>query len=126
MNRQLQELDLTYTQGHIIGFLAMSREPPCARDLETAFGLSHATVSGLLSRMEAKGFIQLLPDTHDRRVRRIQLLGKGMACSQRIRASIDGNEQLMVRGFTPEEIALFHSFLQRTAQNLSDPIDRKE
>ena len=47
MNRKLQELELTSAQGHVIGFLRRSKEPPCARDIETAFGLSHATVSGI-------------------------------------------------------------------------------
>ena len=53
LNRKLQELDLTSAQGHIIGYLTHAKEPPCARDLEQFFGLSHPTVSGLISRMEA-------------------------------------------------------------------------
>ena len=120
MNRQLQELDLTSAQGHFIGFLTHAPEPPCARDLEASFGLSHATVSGVLSRMESKGFIEVRPDPRDRRVKRIYLLEKGVACSKGIRDRIDRSEQQIARDFSPEELALFYSFLSRAEHNLSE------
>lgn len=113
MNRQLTELDLTSAQAQIIGFLTHAKEPPCARDMENHFGLSHPTVSGLLSRMEAKGFIEVRPDPMDRRIKRIYLLERGNACSQQICRYIRENDALMVRGFSPEEQELFVGFLQR-------------
>lgn len=122
MNRQLQELDLTSAQGHIIGYLAHTEHPPCARDLEQFFSLSHPTVSGLISRMEAKGFVAVTPDPDDRRMKRIRLLEKGMACSRRIEASVRNNEETIVQGFTQEERALFADFLQRAIRNLNDDI----
>lgn len=119
MNRQMEELDLTASQGHIIGFLGHRPEAPCARDMEVFFDLSHATVSGLLSRMEAKGFVEIRPDEKDRRVKRIYLLEKGRACSERIEECVRDNETRMVEGFTPQEQELFRDFLQRVTLNLS-------
>ena len=119
INQRLTELDLTTAQGHAIGYLTHAKEPPCARDLETAFGLSHATVSGILSRMEAKGFIEIRPDDGDRRVKRIYLLEKGHACSQEICRHIRDTEQTMAAGFSPEELTLFRSFLSRAIGNLA-------
>ena len=128
MNRRLQQLDLTSAQGHIIGFVAHSPEPPCARDLESAFGLTHATVSGLLSRMESKGFIALTPDPKDRRVKRIHLLDKGNACCREICQRVRETEQLLADGFTEEELACFRGFLTRAIQNLCETTqsDREE
>ena len=120
MNRQLQELDLTNAQGHIIGFLSHAKEPPCARDLESAYGLSHATVSGVLSRMEGKGFIEIRPDPTDRRVKRIYLLEKGRACSKEIGARIHQTETALAAGFSADELALFRDYLCRAIDNLSD------
>ncbi len=120
MNRQLQELDLTNAQGHAIGYLTHHEEAPCARDLESAYGLSHATVSGILSRMEGKGFIEIRPDEHDRRVKRIYLMDKGKACSKEIFHRITETEETMAAGFTGEELALFQSFLERAIHNLSE------
>ena len=120
MNRRLQELDLTTAQGYVIGFLTHASSPPCARDLELAFGLTHATVSGILSRMESKGFIALQPDPQDRRVKRILLLDKGAACSREIGEHIRETERSLTGGFTVEELTAFRGFLSRALQNLSE------
>ena len=122
MNRKLQELELTSAQGHAIGFLRCSKEPPCARDMETAYGLSHATVSGILSRLEGKGFIEQTPDPRDRRVKRICLLEKGTACSESIRRHIDESEAIMGEGFTDEELEQFRLYLRRAISNLEQSI----
>ena len=120
INQRLLELDLTTAQGHAIGYLTHAKEPPCARDIETAFGLSHATVSGILSRMESKGFIEIRPDDGDRRVKRIYLLEKGHACSQAIGRHIRDTERVMAETFSQQELKLFRSFLKRAIDNLNN------
>ena len=122
MNRKLQELELTCAQGHAIGFLRHSKEPPCARDMETAYGLSHATVSGILSRMESKGFIEQRPDPKDRRIKRIYLLEKGTACSESIHRHIEESEGIMAEGFTAEELKQFRGYLRRAISNLEQSL----
>ena len=62
MDQALSGMDLTFSQGHIMGYLAHRDTPPCAKDIEDRFHLSHPTVSGLLSRLEKKEFIQLRED----------------------------------------------------------------
>lgn len=120
INQRLLELDLTTAQGHTIGYLAHCPEPPCARDIEMAFGLSHATVSGILSRLESKGFIALRADPEDRRIRRIYLLDKGHACSQAIGRHIRDTERVMAETFSQQELELFRSFLKRAIDNLNN------
>jgi DNA-binding MarR family transcriptional regulator len=120
MNQQLQALDLTASQGKIIGYLTHAKEPPCARDLEEFFRLSHPTVSGLLSRMEAKGFVEIRPDERDKRIKRIYLLEKGCACSRQIAQSIQENDDRMFRGFSEEEAEQFLRLLRRAIDNMSD------
>ena len=122
MNRKLQELELTSAQGHVIGFLRHAKEPPCARDMETAYGLSHATVSGILSRLESKGFIEQRPDPKDRRVKRICLLEKGTACSESIRRHIVECEGIMTAGFSEEELEQFRGYLRRAIANLEQSV----
>ena len=57
MTNALATMDLTAAQGHIMAYLDHQKAPPCPKDIEEAFHLSHPTVSGLLARMEKKGFI---------------------------------------------------------------------
>ena len=122
MTAALTQMDLTASQGPILGFLAHRKVPPCARDIEEEFRLSHPTVSGLLARLEKKGFIEFFPDETDRRCKRLRLLPRGEECLAIIRQTIDQNEIQLVEGFTDEEKDLFFSFLNRAIANMGgDP-----
>ena len=118
MSAALAQMDLTSAQGHIMGFLAHQSAPPCSRDIEEAFHLSHPTVSGTLSRLEKKGFIELRPDEADRRCKRIYILPKGQECHAQIEDTIRSIEQQVVQGFTPEELEHFTRFLDRAITNM--------
>ncbi len=118
MNHALEEMELTGSQGHILGYLSARKDPPCSRDIEKAFRLSHATVSGLLSRLEEKGFIAFRPDEQDHRFKRIYILPKGEMCHEAIRRQIQATEQRLVEGFSPEEQEQFTAFLKRALTNM--------
>ena len=122
----LEKLDLTSAQGHIMGYLTHCSTPPCPRDVEETFRLSHPTVSGILSRLEQKGFVELRPDPDDRRCKRIWVLPKGMECHEVMRSTILSNEERMVQNFTPEEREQFLSLLKRAIENMGhSPCDPK-
>lgn len=114
----LEQMGLTAAQGRILGYVAHHNGPPCPKDIENAFHLSHPTVSGLLSRLEQKAFLQLRTDAEDRRCKRIYLLEKGLTCQEQIGLLIRQHEARIVQGFTPEEQAQFASYLQRAVENL--------
>ena len=126
MSNALESMELTAAQGHIMGYLAHREQPPCPRDIEAEFQLSHPTVSGILSRMEQKGFIELRTDPEDRRCKRIYVLEKGRQCHALMHQTIQENEQRIVSGFTPEEQELFGQFLQRSITNMGgNPCHRR-
>lgn len=114
----LAQMDLTAAQGPILGFLSHRKTPPCSRDIEAEFHLSHPTVSGLLTRLEKKGFIEIRTDEEDRRCKRIFILEKGRQCNDRIHQTICAAEARMLQGFTEEEEALFDDFLKRAIANM--------
>lgn len=122
----LASMELTAAQGPILGFIERSPQPPCARDLEEAFHLSHPTVSGLLTRLEKKGFIEFRSDDLDRRCKRIYILEKGRQCNEMMYRIIDENETRMVQDFSEEERELFEQFLIRAIRNMgASPCRRK-
>ena len=118
MTATLASMDLTASQGHILAFIAHSPAPPCPKDMEEAFHLTHPTVSGLLSRLEKKGFICIDPDPADRRCKRVRLDAKGRESLSKMEATITSNEAKLVKDFTEEEKALFADFLSRAITNL--------
>ena len=126
MNTALASMDLTAAQGHVMAFVTHRQSPPCARDIEEAFQLSHPTVSGILSRLEQKGFIELRPDAQDRRCKRIYLLSKGKELHDTMHQTILTTEEKLVDGFTEEEQQQFAALLKRAIDNLGGhPCKRK-
>ena len=126
MTNALASMELTAAQGQIMSFVAHRAEPPCARDIEEAFQLTHPTVSGLLSRLEQKGFIELRPDPKDRRCKRIYVLPRGLELHETMHQTINFTEEQLMQGFTEEEKEQFAAFLQRAIDNLGgNPCKRK-
>lgn len=118
----LAQMELTASQGRILGFIAHQATPPCPRDIEEHFHLTHPSVSGTLNRMEKKGFLTFRPDAQDHRCKRILLLPKGLACCERLDAVISHIEMQVVADFTREEQQAFSALLNRALKNLgADP-----
>ena len=126
MTNALASMDLTAAQGQTLSFIAHRTEPPCARDIEEAFQLTHPTVSGILSRLEQKEFIEMRPDPKDRRCKRIYVLPKGQELHETMHQTIDSTEEQLMQNFTEEEKEQFAAFLQRAIDNLGgNPCKRK-
>lgn len=115
----MAERGLTPAQAHILGYLVHHRQDlPCQKDVEECFGLSHPTVSGILSRLEDKGFLEVLPDREDHRKKRLRATDKAAECHEGIRNDIENMEKRLVTDFSPEEAELFLTLLGRGIRNL--------
>lgn len=113
------ERELTCTQGMILGYLAHHNDAPVyPRDLERYFDLSHPTVSGLLQRMEAKGFIVRTPSERDRRCKCISMTSKALESRSAVRTRMEAMDAQLVQGFTAEEKRLFWALLCRAEKNV--------
>lgn len=118
MSTAVAQMDLTPVQSRVMGYLAHRAQPPCAKDVEAEFGLTHPTVSGILSRLEKKRFVEFRPDPADRRCKRIFVLEKGWEHIGQIHRVIRENEERIVRDFSEEEKAQFAAFLERAIRNM--------
>jgi DNA-binding MarR family transcriptional regulator len=122
----LTQMDLTAAQSHVLGYITHRQDPPCARDIEEVFQLSHPTVSGILSRLEQKDFIELRPDDQDRRCKRIYARPKGWELEEHMHAAIRAMEEKIVQDFAEEEKAQFADLLRRAIANMGgNPCKRK-
>ena len=83
MGGTLEQLELTPAQSHVLHYLVEHRaQCPGPRDVEEFFSLTHPTVSGILSRLEAKGFVSFRTDRDDRRCKRIHVSEKALTTSK--------------------------------------------
>lgn len=118
-NNALRPKDLTMMQVAVLMVLqdsAGKRLP--MKEIERHFQVAQSTVAGIVSRLEQKGFVEAVEDARDRRVKRVHITPAGEACCAEAAGNMNETEELLVRGFTPEEQETFHALLARAAENL--------
>ena len=121
VDQQFQEMELTAMQSYVLRYLHdRAGEVVYPKDIEQRFHLTHPTVSGLLARLEAKGFIVCTPDPDDRRCKRVSATEKAEQCYLRIRDTFHALEQETLQNFSPEEVQTLLRLLDRAIENLSE------
>ncbi len=112
------ELGITGVQSFLLGYLYCQREhPPCQHDIEVRFNIKHPTATGLLERMEERGFVRFEQDGADRRRKRILLTEKGAEAAQHTKDRLDELDARLSQGFTPEELSTLNALLDRVVEN---------
>lgn len=119
-SEKARAMGLTPAQLFVLHYISMHQgESICHRDIEKQFELSHATVSGIISRLEAKGFIDCFADSSDRRYRNIVITGKAKCCENEMKHHIDHYEEQLVKGFSEEEKKQLVDFILRMLMNVN-------
>lgn len=133
MNRSTAALDLTGSQAFFLCYLASQQDAPVyPRDLEKEFDFTHPTVSGVLRRMESKGFITFRTGENDRRRKQILLTEKAVQCHEAMLQHVLSTEEAATRGLTPDECAELHRLLDKLIVNMGvlpnrqPPIEEEE
>ena len=117
----LEDLGLTSSQGLVLGYLARHQdEAVFPGDVCRHFGLSQPTVTGILQRLEAKGFLVYADDPDDRRRRRLVPTEKALDCHQRVLERFRETEALLSAGMEAEELDRLRTLLDRVLTNLGD------
>lgn len=122
MNNSITSLDLTSSQARVLGYLCyrtQRQETAYPRDIERDFHFTHPTVSGLLQRLETKGYLSSEPSTEDRRCKQILVTKRALEAHQQVLDQLAASEQRLVSDMSPAEITQLHSFLDRIIQNLN-------
>ena len=122
MTSSIASLDLTSSQSIVLGYLCYRTnlgETVYPRDIEKHFDFSHPTVSGLLQRLEAKGYLSCEPSPEDRRCKRILVTRRAMETNQQVLDLLAAAEHRLVSDMSAPEIAQLHGFLDRMIHNLS-------
>ena len=115
----LEDMELTSSQGFILGYLARHREEAVSPgDLCRHFDLSHPTVTGILQRLEAKGFIVYAEDGTDLRKKRVRATEKALELHHRIVERFLETEELIRGSMSEEELRLLAGLLDRVIANI--------
>lgn len=126
-SKKAKAMGLTPAQLFVLHYISVRQgENICHRDIEKQFELSHATVSGIISRLESKGFIRCFSSENDRRFRNIILTDKAKCCENEMKKNIEHYEMQLVEGFSEEEKLLLHGFILRLLQNVNVKLPKIE
>jgi DNA-binding MarR family transcriptional regulator len=94
--------------------------PPSYTELADAMATSHQNVAGLAARLEALGFVDVRPDPHDRRVRRVHVTD----ASRAYWAARDAEDFAYVRSLfaalDDDELARFAELLDRVQDSVGE------
>ena len=117
-DEHLKQIDLTHSQADVIVLLAHESDKVFRqRDIERALNYSNPTVTGLMNRLEQKGFIVRGVDPEDSRARIISLTDKALEVVEEIYQSIRQLEQMLLEDFSEEEIQTLQPLMARIAKN---------
>ena len=96
------------------------------RQLEQYMAVKPSTINGIVGRLEEKGLLTRDACQQDARCRVLRLTEEGRRFrSDFIRIAQKTNRQ-MEQGFSPEELATLHRYLERVAQNLATQMEETE
>ncbi|WP_415966981.1 MarR family winged helix-turn-helix transcriptional regulator [Faecalitalea cylindroides] len=119
MNEQLKEFDLTKSQLDILRFLKyVKKDRVNQKDIEEFFHISNPTVTGLLNRMEQKGYVVRIHSPDDKRIRYIQITDKVEDIDKKIKKHIDYSEGVIAKDLSQEERNLLFKLLAKVKDNL--------
>ena len=123
LNSANEEFGLTGNQAQILRHIRRCREEQdevFPSSLEQYIHVSRPTMSGILKRLEAKGFIIFAPSSKDKRYKQIVLTDKAEALNQRIKEKIFETEEKMLEGITDDQIETVKMLIGKMIDNISD------
>lgn len=121
-NNRLRSLGITSSQCEVLDFLLRSgQEEVNQRDIEKALNLGNPTVTGLLKRLDEKGYIMALPSERDKRCKNIYLTEKAYDIQRRMEADRKKLDKRLTMGMTKKEVAAVTRALEKMLYNIADP-----
>lgn len=101
------------------------RNPGCTQnEVAREHCASSASIGVSVKRLEQAGLIRRSADQRDQRANRLELTEKGEQVAAQAMKEAKQLAQLQMRGFTPEEMRLYVSFLRRMRRNLESYVYR--
>ena len=110
--KKVSALDLTTVQGMVIRFL-YDHDRLTSSELGKKADLDSATLTGVLDRLEAGGFVERRQNPEDRRSIRIHLTEKGRTTGEKVAKLMEEANAEFLRGFNASEEVALRSLLTR-------------
>lgn len=114
----LRDLDLTASEINALGNLGDGHVRTTS-ELGAAVGVKPSTLTGVLDRLEGRGYIARTASPTDRRAAVITMTATGRRVAKRIRETMTDLERRAVAGLSPESIEVFRVVLTALTEELT-------
>lgn len=122
LNTRLKRLGITSSQCAVLDYLFhTNKEEVNQRDVEKNLNLKNPTVTGILKRLDEKGFILCVPNAADKRKKNIYLTEKAYDIQRKMEADRRKLDRELTRGMTKKEIAALTKGLEKMLYNIAEP-----
>ncbi|HJC58267.1 MAG TPA: MarR family transcriptional regulator [Candidatus Eisenbergiella intestinipullorum] len=122
LDAAFQYLGITGVQSRVIYYiLAHSKEGPVfQRDVESAFGLSRSTATGILQLLEKNGIIIRESVESDARLKSLVPTRKAFELTAQVGECLKETDRRLTRGLSAGQILLFREMAAQMLRNLDD------
>lgn len=118
VNRKLVKHGLTSSQVAVLIFLHTQEHAQATiKDIQRFLNVSQPTATGLVRRLEKKGFVRVFEDSQDRRVRIVRLTNETSSVYESIQSLMRETEAMLMQGFSAQERDQVYALLNRIYQN---------
>ena len=118
-NQLLVTSGITASQCAVLEYLYnTNKEYVNQKDIERHLNLSNPTVTGLLKRLDEKGYVLVVPSSQDKRKKNVHLTEHALDMQKRLDHSKKKIENAMVRGMKKNEIQCMQKYLERVLYNI--------
>lgn len=122
LNEKMKKIGITSSQCAVLNYLFhTNKDEVNQRDVERHLSLKNPTVTGILKRLDEKGFILCVPNASDRRKKNIYLTEKAYDIQRRMESDRKKLDKQLTRGMTKKEIASLEKALEKVLYNISEP-----
>jgi DNA-binding MarR family transcriptional regulator len=110
LDRELGELELTQADAHVLAHLAASG-PRTVGELHRGFGHRRSTLTSVLDRLEARGYVSRELNPSDRRTFLIISTAEGTKVGRQVLAVLAGLEEAGLTDVSAQDVAAFRRVL---------------
>ena len=118
----MKNIGITSSQCAVLDYLfRTSKEEVSQRDVEKNLNLKNPTVTGILKRLDEKGYIFCVPNANDKRKKTIYLTEKAYDIRRKMETDRRKLDRELTRGMTKREIEALRKNLDKVLNNIAEP-----
>lgn len=122
LTNRLKILGITSSQCAVLNYLFQSnQENVTQREIEKHLNLKNPTVTGLLKRLDEKGFVLCVQSPTDKRCKNVYLTEKAFDIQKKMESDRKKLDKRLVIGMTKKEVEVFRRGLEKVLYNISEP-----